>query len=69
MSLAKIPSRTDYVDEVYKTLLDAISAGKLAPGEKGLGRAPCFGMNVRFHERKRTLSNPLRIASGQIGNF
>ena len=34
MSLAKIPSRTDYVDEVYKTLLDAISAGKLAPGER-----------------------------------
>ena len=34
MSFAKIPSRTDYVDEVYKTLLDAISAGKLAPGER-----------------------------------
>lgn len=34
MSLAKIPSRTDYVDEVYKTLIDAISAGKLAPGER-----------------------------------
>jgi DNA-binding GntR family transcriptional regulator len=34
MSLAKIPSRTDYVDEVYKTLINAISAGKLAPGER-----------------------------------
>lgn len=34
MSLAKIPGRTDYVDAVYKTLLDAISAGKLAPGER-----------------------------------
>lgn len=34
MSLAKIPSRTDYVDEVYKTLVDAISAGTLAPGER-----------------------------------
>lgn len=34
MNLAKIPSRTDYVDEVYKTLLDAISVGKLAPGER-----------------------------------
>ena len=34
MSLAKIPSRTDYVDEVYKSLLDAISAGTLAPGER-----------------------------------
>ena len=29
MSLAKIPSRTDYVDEVYKTLINAISAGNL----------------------------------------
>jgi DNA-binding GntR family transcriptional regulator len=34
MSLAKIPNRTDYVDEVYKSLLDAISAGTLAPGER-----------------------------------
>jgi DNA-binding GntR family transcriptional regulator len=34
MSLAKIPNRTDYVDEVYKSLLDAISAGILAPGER-----------------------------------
>jgi len=34
MSLAKIPMRTDYVDTVYKTLLDAISAGTLAPGER-----------------------------------
>ncbi len=34
MNLAKISSRTDYVDEVYKTLLDAISAGTLAPGER-----------------------------------
>ena len=34
MALAKIPSRTNYVDEVYKTLLGAISAGSLAPGER-----------------------------------
>lgn len=34
MNLARISSRTDYVDEVYKTLLDAISAGTLAPGER-----------------------------------
>lgn len=34
MSLAKIPSRTDYVDEVYKSLLNAISAGVLTPGER-----------------------------------
>ena len=34
MSLAKIPGCTDYVDTVYKTLLDAISAGTLAPGER-----------------------------------
>jgi DNA-binding GntR family transcriptional regulator len=34
LSLARIRSRTDYVDEVYKTLLDAISDGTLAPGER-----------------------------------
>ncbi len=34
MSLAKVRSRTDYVDEVYKTLLDAISDGTLAPGAR-----------------------------------
>ncbi len=34
MSLAKIRSRTDYVDEVYKALLDAISDGTLAPGAR-----------------------------------
>jgi DNA-binding GntR family transcriptional regulator len=32
--LAKIPVRQDFVDEVYKTLLDAISDGSLAPGER-----------------------------------
>ena len=30
--LTKIPMRQDFVDEVYKTLLDAISDGSLAPG-------------------------------------
>jgi DNA-binding GntR family transcriptional regulator len=34
MSLSKIPARTDYVDEVYKALLDAITTGALAPGER-----------------------------------
>jgi DNA-binding GntR family transcriptional regulator len=34
MSLSKIPARTDYVDEVYKALLDAITTGTLAPGER-----------------------------------
>jgi len=34
MSLAKIPNRTDFVDEIYKSLLNAISAGVLAPGER-----------------------------------
>ena len=34
MILAKVPSRTDYVDEVYRTLLDAISDGTLAPGAR-----------------------------------
>jgi DNA-binding GntR family transcriptional regulator len=30
--LVKLQARTDYVDEVYKVLLDAISEGSLAPG-------------------------------------
>lgn len=34
MLLAKIPARTDFVDEVYKSLLDAITTGALAPGER-----------------------------------
>ena len=32
--LTKIPVRQDFVDEVYKTLLDAISDGSLAPGTR-----------------------------------
>jgi hypothetical protein len=43
--------------------------GKLAPGEKGLGRAPCFGMNVRFHKRKRTLGIPVIRASVDTGGY
>lgn len=34
MTLTKLPSRTDYVDEVYRALLDAITDGTLAPGER-----------------------------------
>lgn len=34
MTLAKIPSRTGFVDEVYKALHDAISDGTLAPGAR-----------------------------------
>ena len=34
MTLAKVPARTDYVDQVYRTLLDAISDGTLAPGTR-----------------------------------
>jgi len=34
MSLTRINTRTDYVDEVYKTLLDAISDGTLTPGSR-----------------------------------
>lgn len=34
MSLAKIPGRTDFVDAVYTRLVDAISDGTLAPGER-----------------------------------
>ena len=32
--LTQIPNRTDYVDEVYRALLDAISDGTLAPGAR-----------------------------------
>jgi DNA-binding GntR family transcriptional regulator len=32
--LTKLPTRTDYVDEVYRTLLDAITDGTLAPGAR-----------------------------------
>lgn len=32
--LLQIPARTDYVDEVYKTLVDAICDGSLAPGTR-----------------------------------
>ncbi|KER69951.1 GntR family transcriptional regulator [Burkholderia cepacia] len=32
--LLKLKARTDYVDEVYRTLLDAISDGSLAPGSR-----------------------------------
>jgi DNA-binding GntR family transcriptional regulator len=34
LNLAKVQSRPDFVDEVYKTLLDAISDGSLAPGTR-----------------------------------
>lgn len=33
-TLSKIPSRSDLVDEVYKSLLDAISDGSLPPGAR-----------------------------------
>jgi DNA-binding GntR family transcriptional regulator len=32
--LVQIPSRTDYVDEVYKVLVDAICEGSLGPGTR-----------------------------------
>jgi DNA-binding GntR family transcriptional regulator len=34
LALARLPSRTDYVEEVYRVLLDAISDGSLAPGTR-----------------------------------
>jgi DNA-binding GntR family transcriptional regulator len=34
LSLAKIPGRTDFVDAVYQSLVDAIADGTLAPGER-----------------------------------
>lgn len=33
-ALVKLRARTNYVDEVYQVLLDAISEGRLAPGER-----------------------------------
>ncbi|MBC7392696.1 MAG: GntR family transcriptional regulator, partial [Variovorax sp.] len=33
-SLVQIPSAPDLVDQVYRALLDAISSGSLAPGER-----------------------------------
>lgn len=46
MSLARIPTRTDYVEEVYRTLLDAISDGSLAPGERVTQEDLAEQMNV-----------------------
>lgn len=46
MSLARISTRTDYVDEVYKSLLDAISDGSLAPGERVTQEDLAEQMNV-----------------------
>ncbi len=46
MTLAKIPSRTDFVDEVYRRLLDAISDGSLAPGERVTQEDLAEQMNV-----------------------
>lgn len=34
MTLSKVPARTDYVDAVYRQLVDAISDGTLAPGQR-----------------------------------
>lgn len=34
MTLSKVPARTDYVDAVYRQLVNAISDGSLAPGER-----------------------------------
>lgn len=34
MNLAKLPVRTDFVEAVYQALVDAISAGQLAPGTR-----------------------------------
>jgi DNA-binding GntR family transcriptional regulator len=34
LNLANLPARTDYVDATYRVLLDAITDGSLAPGER-----------------------------------
>jgi DNA-binding GntR family transcriptional regulator len=46
VSLAKVAIRTDYVDEVYRTLLDAISDGTLAPGARVTQEDLAEQMNV-----------------------
>lgn len=46
LKLAKIQSRTDYVDVVYKALLDAISDGSLAPGARITQEEVAEQMNV-----------------------
>jgi DNA-binding GntR family transcriptional regulator len=46
VSLAKVAIRTDYVDEVYRTLLDAISDGTLAPGTRVTQEDLAEQMNV-----------------------
>ena len=52
MSLEKIPNRTDYVDVVYKSLLDAISAGVLAPGERITQEDLAEKLNVSMSPRQ-----------------
>lgn len=44
--LAKVQSRTDYVDAVYKALIDAISDGSLAPGARITQEEVAEQMNV-----------------------
>lgn len=46
LKLAKVQSRTDYVDVVYKALLDAISDGSLAPGTRITQEELAEQMNV-----------------------
>lgn len=46
LKLAKVQSRTDYADVVYKALLDAISDGSLAPGTRITQEEVAEQMNV-----------------------
>lgn len=57
MTLAKLPSRTDYVDAVYRALLDAISDGTLAPG----ARITQEDLAEQFHVSRSPVLQALRM--------
>lgn len=46
MNLAKLPTRPDYVEAVYDTLLAAITDGRLSPGTRIKQEAPAEQLNV-----------------------
>jgi len=57
VTLAKLPSRTDYVDAVYRALLDAISDGTLAPG----ARITQEDLAEQFHVSRSPVLQALRM--------
>ena len=59
LNVNKVRSRTDYVDEVYRVLLDAISDGSLAPGTR-------ITQEELAERAKEKTPNALHVA---VGNF